>query len=308
MSLTAAYCKDPESFEEISGYFNSDDWRKDVIAGRIIAVGLDSSPESQTAFLWAINNFITASTDEIKNKLVLLSCIPEDCSEGNKIRLRAFLKTSMEKARELIGPNVPLRAILLRGDPRNEICTMTETLNADVLVVGTRGLTGMRRTMMGSVDAESFEEISGYFNSDDWRKDVIAGRIIAVGLDSSQESQTAFLWAINNITASLDEIKNKLVLLSCIPENCSEANKIRLRAFLTTNMEKARELIGPKVPLRVILLRGDPRDEICIMTATLNADVLVVGTRGLTGMRRTMMGSVSDYLSKHSHCPCVVVR
>ncbi|KAJ3073518.1 hypothetical protein HDU98_001319 [Podochytrium sp. JEL0797] len=153
MSLTAAYCKDPESFEEITGYFNADDWRKDAIAGRsrIIAVGLDSSAESQAAFLWAIQNFITTSTDEIKNKLVLLSCIPEDCSEGNKIRLRAFLKTNMEKARQLIGPKIPLRAILLRGDPREEICTMTETLHADVLVVGTRGLAGARHNMMGSV-------------------------------------------------------------------------------------------------------------------------------------------------------------
>ncbi|KAJ3069777.1 hypothetical protein HDU98_007163 [Podochytrium sp. JEL0797] len=264
MSLTAAYCKDAESFEEISGYFNSDDWRKDVIAGRIIAVGLDSSPESQTAFLWAINNFVKTSNDEIKNKLVLLSCIPENCSEGNKIRLRAFLKTSMEKARELIGSKVPLRAILLRGDPRDEICTMTETLNADVLVVGTRGLTAK----------ESHQELSGPFDANEWRKDAIAGRITVVGLDSSQESQSALFWTINNmIKTSNGEVRNKLVLLSCVPENCTPSNQERLRVFLQTNMEKARQLVGPNVPVRAILLRGDPRDEICSMTEKLQADL-----------------------------------
>ncbi|KAJ3028422.1 UNVERIFIED_CONTAM: hypothetical protein HDU68_001753 [Siphonaria sp. JEL0065] len=161
--------------------------------------------------------------------------------------------------------------------------------------------------MTGAED--NFEELSGYFNADDWKKDVIGGRIICVGLDSSSESQAAFFWAINNfIKTSNDTIKNKLVLMTCIPENCSEGNRVRLQNFLKINMDKARTLIGTDVPLRAFLLRGDPRDEICNMTEKLHADVLVIGTRGLTGVRRAMMGSVSEYLSKHSHCPCLVVR
>ncbi|ORY52041.1 adenine nucleotide alpha hydrolases-like protein [Rhizoclosmatium globosum] len=156
---------------------------------------------------------------------------------------------------------------------------------------------------------QEFEELTGYFKADDWKKDVINGRIIAVGLDSSAESQAAFFWAVNNfIKTSNDSIKNKLVLLTCIPENCSEGNKVRFRNFLQTNFEKARNLIGPNVPLRAIIVYGDPRDGICNMVEKLNADVLVIGTRGLTGVRRAMMGSVSDYLSKHSHCPCLIVR
>lgn len=36
--------------------------------------------------------------------------------------------------------------------------------------------------------------------------------------------------------------------------------------------------------------------------------LLVVGSRGLTGLKRTLLGSVADYVVKHSHCNVLVVR
>ncbi len=38
------------------------------------------------------------------------------------------------------------------------------------------------------------------------------------------------------------------------------------------------------------------------------ADMVVMGTRGLGSIRRTILGSVSDYVVHHSHCPVVVCR
>jgi nucleotide-binding universal stress UspA family protein len=38
------------------------------------------------------------------------------------------------------------------------------------------------------------------------------------------------------------------------------------------------------------------------------ADLIVMGSRGLGGIRRALMGSVSDSEVHHAHCPVLVVR
>src|SRR5215212_3476726 len=40
----------------------------------------------------------------------------------------------------------------------------------------------------------------------------------------------------------------------------------------------------------------------------LQADLIVMGSRGLGGVRRALMGSVSDSVVRHAHCPVLVVR
>jgi nucleotide-binding universal stress UspA family protein len=40
----------------------------------------------------------------------------------------------------------------------------------------------------------------------------------------------------------------------------------------------------------------------------LGADLIVMGSRGLGGVRRALMGSVSDSVVRHAHCPVLVVR
>ena len=40
----------------------------------------------------------------------------------------------------------------------------------------------------------------------------------------------------------------------------------------------------------------------------IGAGLIVMGSRGLGGMRRALMGSVSDSVVRHAHCPVLVVR
>jgi nucleotide-binding universal stress UspA family protein len=53
---------------------------------------------------------------------------------------------------------------------------------------------------------------------------------------------------------------------------------------------------------------GRPDAEITAVAEEIGAGLIVVGSRGLGGISRTMLGSVSDSVVRHAHCPVLVVR
>ncbi|KAI9006416.1 hypothetical protein DFJ74DRAFT_690736 [Hyaloraphidium curvatum] len=55
-------------------------------------------------------------------------------------------------------------------------------------------------------------------------------------------------------------------------------------------------------------MRGDPRDEITRKCAELSADALIMGSRGMGAVRRTLLGSVSDHVIHHVPCPTIIVK
>jgi nucleotide-binding universal stress UspA family protein len=52
---------------------------------------------------------------------------------------------------------------------------------------------------------------------------------------------------------------------------------------------------------------GTPGPVLVDLAAKLGASVLVIGTRGRGGLRRAMLGSVSDHVVRNASCPVVVV-
>jgi|SRR5215207_3379431 len=53
---------------------------------------------------------------------------------------------------------------------------------------------------------------------------------------------------------------------------------------------------------------GFPDAEIVGLAERLGAGLIVMGSRGLGPLRRALMGSVSDSVVRHAHCPVMVVR
>ncbi len=56
------------------------------------------------------------------------------------------------------------------------------------------------------------------------------------------------------------------------------------------------------------LRRGRPDRELVQRSDELGTGLIVMGSRGLGGVRRALMGSVSDYVVRHAHCPVMIVR
>lgn len=55
-----------------------------------------------------------------------------------------------------------------------------------------------------------------------------------------------------------------------------------------------------------MLLQGRPGVAICDLAASLPASVVVIGTHGTAGFRRSLLGSTSDYVVRHAVCPVLV--
>ncbi|AFZ36963.1 UspA domain-containing protein [Stanieria cyanosphaera PCC 7437] len=55
-------------------------------------------------------------------------------------------------------------------------------------------------------------------------------------------------------------------------------------------------------------MSGSPERSICQIAYTWNADLIIVGNRGLTGIKEMVLGSVSNYVTHHAPCSVLIVR
>jgi nucleotide-binding universal stress UspA family protein len=56
------------------------------------------------------------------------------------------------------------------------------------------------------------------------------------------------------------------------------------------------------------LRSGDPDKEILRAAESLGVGLIVMGSRGLGAISRMLIGSVSDSVVRHAHCPVLVMR
>lgn len=77
------------------------------------------------------------------------------------------------------------------------------------------------------------------------------------------------------------------------------------RAAAEADLAQWRETL-PEVPVEIRVTPGNPAA--LLVEASREAQLVVVGTRGRGGLRGMLLGSVSQQLIHHAHCPVAVVR
>jgi len=78
-------------------------------------------------------------------------------------------------------------------------------------------------------------------------------------------------------------------------------------AILDSAEKTAKEMGLDKV-VRSMVESDSTAKAVLAEAESLGADLLVVGTRGLTGLREMAMGSVAHKITSAAHCPVLVVR
>ena len=91
-----------------------------------------------------------------------------------------------------------------------------------------------------------------------------------------------------------------------LEEGLVRASEQRARGTLEAAVEKVRSA-GADVA-QAHLREGRAAPEIVALAEDIEARLIVIGSRGRGGIRRALMGSVSDLVVRHAHCPVLVVR
>lgn len=76
-----------------------------------------------------------------------------------------------------------------------------------------------------------------------------------------------------------------------------------------TILAKNKQIFSDKnIVVKTKLLLGNPADEICQLSAEKQYDLIVIGSRGLGGIKAYLMGSTSNRVSRHAKCPVLIYR
>jgi nucleotide-binding universal stress UspA family protein len=91
-----------------------------------------------------------------------------------------------------------------------------------------------------------------------------------------------------------------------LEEDLERSSEQRSRELLDAEVERVRSAGGTVAEAHLIM--GEVAREIVHLAEDLRAGLIVMGSRGRGGIRRALMGSVSDSVVRHAHCPVMVVR
>jgi hypothetical protein len=265
-----------------------------------LLVCTDGSEESQGAVAQAL--VLARACGSRVCVLQVLEIIPEFEAVAPELRGRleeevrgrmAALKARAQEAGVAVETRVR-HGIAVHGT----ILAEAEDLKPQLILMGRYGRTGLARLLMGSVTAR----VIGYSPVDILvvpRDATVAFGKLLVAADGSPDSAAAFRAAL----AMAQRAGSQLLAVCAAREEGEfiEAQKIIAQLVEAANREG--------VPLQGSVPAGQAPDDAVVQAALRNnVDLIVMGTRGRTGLARLLMGSVAERVIGASPVPVLVVK
>jgi nucleotide-binding universal stress UspA family protein len=265
--------------------------------------------------------------DKTGSELHVVLALPIDTQDPSifqpEVR-RQLEKRTRERLQELVGTIEAQRGEVagyqLRvGRPDAEIIAQAEEMGAGLVVMGSRGLGPMRRVLTGSVSDSVVRHAHCPVMV------VRGGAVelptkILLATDGSEEADLASSTAADLARSTASELH--IVYVEPAPYIYEMAEWESSRAGKRGELERAaEEMADSRVQEEVqeigetgaqiagIYARvGFPDAEIVGLAGKLGVGLIVLGSRGRGSLKRALMGSVSDSMVRHAHCPVLVVR
>lgn len=231
-----------------------------------------------------------------------------------------WARRTTEKARTtLLREGVEVTGVVRTGACAYEIIQVAEEFNADLLVLGSRGLGGLEAFVLGSV-ARNVAKHAG-------RPVLIARqpvhglRRVILAVDESEHAIQAVEYAARLPLPAETEIVVLNVVRSyhpypgLAPDDLADFKREvavvseglhRTAQELVQKAARRLELVGKRVTLRVV--EGDPAHEVLKQVDEQEADLIIAGARGRSLIQGLLVGSVADRLLKEARCSVLLVR
>lgn len=233
---------------------------------------------------------------------------PREAVEEFEKRARTLLEEQVGKMEEA-GATVA-RAHLKTGSPVTEVVNLGEELGAGLVVVGSRGHSGIKRLVLGSTSEGVVRYAAGpVFVVRKEGLDAFPGKVL-LATDGSAPSGRAAK-AAAEISDKLDSELHVVHAGDAVPVPDFEAEvqaqfEEQARETLAGEVKRIEEA-GGKVA-QTHLRIGPAAEEIVNLAEELGVGAVVVGSRGLGAIKRVAIGSVSEGVVRHAHCSVLVVR
>ena len=202
-----------------------------------------------------------------------------------------------------------IKTVCEEGETYERIVDLADAENCGIIVMGRRGADRFERALMGSVTAR----VIGHTQRDvlvvpgsarlGWKK-------ILVGTDGSRFSKTATDKAIDFAQSYGSEL-TVISIVDVPAEFHAEApaaveDLIRKAREYTAAVKKQAEAAG--VPTETFIGEAETWEAIVNAAQEQAVDLVVMGSHGRTGLRRLLMGSVTEKVIGNAPCPVLVVK
>jgi nucleotide-binding universal stress UspA family protein len=137
-------------------------------------------------------------------------------------------------------------------------------------------------------------------------KDIFDVKKILLPTDGSTHSLKAAEYAAE-ISKQFD---SETHILNVITKSTIRISRKREEKSSVQALEETKDVFDRwsiKVIVRKVV-RGNPAEIICKIAEEEGFDLIVIGSRGLSGMKAFFLGGVSDKVSRHAICPVLIVR
>ena len=235
---------------------------------------------------------------------------------GQKVLTGCAHRMELVLSQATTKPFAAIKTVLVKGHGADAIIHYAEKTRPDLVVVGSRGMNDLPGYLLGSLSRTvlthspcSVLTVKGPII------DVPVTALIA--LDGSKSSK----FAANRVKEWLSPEEVSLQLVSVVPDILTDASrkifpKSRLKALVAPLRQQAQECLEQyrelflKEGFQVTgkRLQGNPREQIVESVPTCHAQLVVMGSKGLTGVERFTMGSVSEWVSAYAPSSVLVVR
>jgi len=235
-----------------------------------------------------------------------------DLRRGAETRLAETASRVREKGAEVA-------AFLAPGTPSQVIVDRAEKVSAKAIVIGTRGLTGLRHLLLGSTTQRVVHAarcpVLTVHPGDLGKHRAI--RTILVPTDFSRDADLA-IRAAHELLAPLER-DARLILLHAfnlpieytaygpIPISISYLQDTGLEAERRL-FETAQALQREGLAIETLAREGDPAHVIAEEAEKRGADLIAMGTRGQSGLRHLLLGSTAERVVEHAPCPVMTMR